>query len=179
MNAGKVTLAKDFMEAQEKVHGVDGASVEKCIKLTKDLKSKTSEVKSMDKERNDLKTSLSKWQNDINLKNNKIAELEAQNVKLKDFNNKMYEICKSKGIFEELKAKDKKELDTQKRVFEDKAESKQSDRHGNKPKHFKATKPSIDEAKEHCWFWENGYCRKGIKCSCYHPVYAILESWRM
>ena len=89
----------------------------------------------------------------------------------------MYEICKSKGIFEELRAKDKKELDTQKRVFEDKAESKQSDRHGNKPKHFKATKPSIDEAKEHWWFWENGYCRKGIKCSCYHPDVMCMQFW--
>ena len=82
LNVDKVTLAKELANEQEKIYGVDGASVDKNIKLTKDLKNKSNECKSLEKERNDLKANLSKYQLDMNSKNNKVAEIEAQNVKL-------------------------------------------------------------------------------------------------
>ena len=125
-------------DAQETLNGNGGsASVDKCLKLTGDLKNKTNEVKTIEKERNEAKTSIAKYQMEMNKKNNKIAELEAQNVKLNDFNDKMYEICKTTGIFKNLEEKNDIEVATQKEIYEQRKLNERSPRHGKKPKHAK------------------------------------------
>ena len=178
LTEGKVILAKELAEAQEKNNIIDGASVEKCLKLTKDLKKKSAETKAFEKERDDLKLSLSKCQTEMSTKNNKIAEVEALNVKVTDFNNKMYEICKTRGVFESLNEVNEKELKSQKEVFDKKAEAKVSEnpRHGNIPK--RASKASNDNTKKgHCWFFENGFCRKASQCPFLHPEAMCSEFW--
>ena len=135
LSAGKIALANELKDAQEKLNGDGGnASVEKCLKLTKDLKHKTNEVKSIDKKRNEAKASIAKYQMELNKTNNKIAESEAQNVKLNDFNNKMYEICKTKGIFKNLEEKNDIEIAAQKQIYEENV-----------------------KRKGKCWFFENGF----------------------
>ena len=111
----------------------------------------------------------------MNVKNNKVADLEAQNVKVNDFNNKMYDICKSKGVFDVLEDANKKELDSQSKTYKERHES----RHGNRPKHLKDKSNNAHNETENCWFYyENGFCRQGVKPSICH-VPAVLESWRM
>ena len=59
ITTGKITLAKELKEAQKKVNGGDNATLEKCTKLTKDLKTKTTELKAVEKERKSIKVSTS------------------------------------------------------------------------------------------------------------------------
>ena len=173
LTTGKVTLAKELAEAQEKVHGDGVSSNEQCIKLTKNLRHKTNELKASKKEKNDLKANLAKLQLDMNVKNNKIADLEAQNVKVNDFNNKMYDICKSKGVFDVLEDANKKELDSQSKTYKESHES----RHGNRPKHLKDKSNNAPNETENCWFYENGFCRQGVKCAFNHPSVMCLQFW--
>ena len=95
---GKITLANELKIAQELIGG-ESATIEKCTKLTNDVKAKNTALKATEKEKSNLKDSLGKMQTEMNMKNNKLAHLEAENIKLNDFNNKMYEICKkSRGL---------------------------------------------------------------------------------
>ena len=102
----KVTLANLLQKAREQItttsNSSDSATIEKCTKLTNDLKSKVNELKNAEKERNNLKESVSKLQTDLNALNVHVAKLQAENVKLNDFKNKMYEMCKKTGVFDKL-----------------------------------------------------------------------------
>ena len=167
---GKVTLANHLKEAQEKINGEDNGSIEKCTKLTNDLKSKSNQLKATEKERNELRDNVKKLQIEINSKNNKISHHEAENVKLHDMNNKLYEICKKSGVFEKLEAKNLKELDDQKKVY-NAAENSEDKRYGNKPTVAKS------QVKPNCWYYENGFCRKGARCSLNHPAVMCFPFW--
>ena len=91
--SGKITLANKLKVAQEKNGG------ETLAKLT-----------------NELKESMGRIQIEMNTRNNRIAMLEAENVKLNDFNNKMYEICKKSGVFEKLETLDVKDTEPHTKV---------------------------------------------------------------
>ena len=177
LKEGKVILANELKDAQEKLNGSGGNhSIEKCIKLTKDLKNKTNECKAVEKENKELKESLSKFQIEMNQRNNKVAEIEAQNVRLNELNNKLFEISKSSGIFKNLEETNRKEVDAQKIVFEE--NPKVHTRHGNKPKHVKEKAGSFHpKATEKCYFYENGFCRKGAQCSFNHPSTMCKSFW--
>ena len=110
LKEGKVFLVNELKEAQEKVHESGNDTVDKCIKLTNDLKAKTNQLKVAEKNLKDSKDSQAKIQLAMNDVNNKIAHVETENVKLNDFNNKMYEICKKSGVFEKLEGLNMKEL---------------------------------------------------------------------
>ena len=163
----KVTLANLLQNAQEQVatnvKGSDSASTEKCTKLTNDLRSKVNELKAAEKDCNNLKLSVSKLQTDISALNVQVAKLEADNVKLNDFNNKMYEMCKKCGVFDKLE----KEI-----VNVTDQDCKKYERYGNRPEQSK-----IDKKKEKCWYYENGFCRKGGNCSLTHPVAMCWSFW--
>ena len=153
LNEGKVTLANELKEVQENLNGAgSNYTIDKCIKLTKDLKNKTNELKAAHKDKNDLKTTLSKCQVEMNKRNNKIAEIEAQNVKLNDMNNKLYETSKTSGIFSSLEETNRKEVDAQKVIFEENPNI----RHGNKPKYVQEKSVSPKETGK-CYFYENGF----------------------
>ena len=179
----KVTLVNLLKEAQEKLNnGGNGTeSVDKCIKLTNDLKCKSNMLKATEKERNELKETQSKQQREINSTNNKIAHLEAENVKLNDFNNKMYDICKKSGVFEKLESNNVKEMEDQKHIYVDNSKGTKdtkdvrATRYGNKPPG--AQKEKQNEVKEHCWYYENGFCRKGGRCPFSHPAVTCIAFW--
>ena len=119
----------------------------------------------------------------MNGKNNAIAKLEADNVKINDFNNKMYEICKTSGIFENLEEKNRKESNSQNKIYENKTETSdasKSPRYGNKPKKTnEKSKPESppSQIKAKCWYFDNGFCRKGEQCSFSHPVTMCPSFW--
>ena len=117
----------------------------------------------------------------MNATNKKVAELETQNVRLNDFNSKMYEICKTKDVFKNLEEKNRKELESQNKVFKEKSETKSPDpagRHGNKPRHLKTkSTPLKDESKSKCLYYESGFCRQEIRCSFQHPQVMCIQFW--
>ena len=109
-------------------------------------------------------------------RNNKVAEIEAQNVRLNELNNKLFELLKSSGNFKNLEETNKTEVDAQNIVFED--NPKVPIRHGNKPKHVKEKAVSFHpKATEKCYFYENGFCRKGAQCSFNHPSTMCKSFW--
>ena len=83
----------------------------------------------------------------MSTRNNKIAFLEAQNIKINDFNNKMYELCKKSGVFEKLEAINVNELESQKQVYEPSKDTKQ--RYCKKPKNTSENRPKA-KSLEHC-----------------------------
>ena len=92
--------------------------------------------------------------------NNEITHVEAENVKLNDFNNKMYKICNKTEVFEKLEGKNMKELEEQKKVFagpliDVKESSNAKSRHGNKPVGavHKSKEPKDKVKEHHCWFF--------------------------
>ena len=78
---------------------------------------------------------------------------EAENIKINDFNNKMYEICKKSGVFDKLESINAKEIESQKWIYESSksVDKETTGRHGKKTKNFVEKEPK-SKRTEHCWF---------------------------
>ena len=174
----KIHLANELTTAQETTNG--NALTERCTKLTNDLKAKTTAMKALEKENNHSKDTLGKLQMELNNKNNKNAFLEAQNVKVNDFNNKMYELCKKSSIFEKLEAINVNEIKSQKQVYDPSKNSGKAgfkQRYGNKPDNIPENTTKT-KSSEHCWHFENGFCKKGGGCEFQHPMKMCPAFWK-
>ena len=90
----------------------------------------------------------------------------------------MYDICNKTGVFEKLEVRNHKEVDDQNKVYSATNDAKKSDskRHGNKPTRAVQKDPK-DKPVEHCWYYENGFCRKGGMCAFRHPVVMCASFW--
>ena len=92
----------------------------------------------------------------------------------------MYEICKKSGVFDKLESINAKEIESQKRIYESSklsVEKEGNGRHGNKPKNLVEKEPKSTR-RERCWFFENGFCRKGGRCEFIHPANMCPAFWK-
>ena len=161
----KGTLASELAKAQEKLNGENKETSDKCVKLSNELKTRCGELRVLERENKFLTENLASLQTTLNEKNNKISEVQTLNVRLENFNKKMYELCERKEVFKKLEATNAKEIESQNSTFVNNLE----ERNHNQVREESSINNTPTTNQKRCWFWENGMCKKGEECDRYHP----------
>ena len=170
LTSHKSELANELKDLQEKNFGGQSKDiVDKCIKLTADLSSKKTENKSLEKENKKMVETLADMQTKMNETNNKLAEAQVSNIRLKEFNDQMFELCKGTKLVDQLEKEHAKDLDEQNEVFEKKKvfDSKTEPRKPSPTSMNRKVESKKIERK--CWHFENGFCKKP-SCNFLHPI---------
>ena len=172
LNEHKSQLANELKELQEKAHGDQNKDVvEKCIKLTNEIASKKTENKTFEKENKKLVETLASLQTAMNETNNKLAEAQVSNIRIKEFNTQMFELVKGSKLVEELEKDHKKDIEEQNVVFNANKTKESKPKSKSEPKKQSPLNNSRSKKVEKkCWYFENGFCRKGSACNFLHPT---------
>ena len=163
----KSALANELKELQDKFHGEQEQDmIDKCIRLTADVNKLKSDNKLLERENKKLVDTHASLQEKFNDINNKLAEVQVNNVRLSEYNTQLYDLVKGSKLKDHLEEEHNKDKDEQSEVYRDesKKESKQtvtkSPRKRNFNKKFR--------------FFENGSCKKN-PCNYVHPEEACVS----
>ena len=154
----KSELANELKDLQEKLYSE--SNTDKCIKLTADLNATKAENKALEKDKINMKEALAALQTKLKEANNKLAEYQVGNIRLKEHNDQLYELAKSNKVVSNLQSDITKDKSEQKVVFTGKADESKT---------VSTVSPRIIKNFDRkCLFYENGHCKKN-PCNYFHP----------
>ena len=169
----KKRLAKDLAKAEDKLHNVpnDATDNSKFEKMTILLKTKNKDAKANQEEIRKLSTNLNEFQDKINVANNKIATLEAKNVRLEKQCDDLFEALEKDEVIETVKKNVPKEKPTEKTDNKCKKHDKSRCHFGPKC-NFAHTSNTVCKT-----FSKHGFCKDEEECPERHPTGVCLQ-WR-
>ena len=144
-NTDKRRLAKDLAAVQNKQHEAPEADMDKCSKLTNLLKNKNVETEKANKEVKRITTANKQLQESLNKTNNKLATIEAKNVRLEKQVDDLIDTCGKATAA---------------------GASNQEEDHVRK---IPSEKPRVEERYQgKCYHNDKGRCRNGSNCQFQH-----------
>ena len=113
---------------------------------------------------------LASLQTKLNETNNKLAEAQISNIRLKEFNSQMYELVKGGKLTDKLEKELEEDIEEQNTKYEKKDEKKDSKAKAEAKTTSSPNNTKNNKIDKKCWYYESGFCRKGLACNWLHPV---------